>query len=241
MNKLAFIFVLLLATSAHAADNFEHAININGIGEVEAAVDNVVISAGIDTHDRNLGAAKDENQKKYSNLLSVIEKAGLAKAAIKSNFVSINPVYVQCFPTSQNPQPKCDNSKIDYYDVNRSVEIKLEDLTKYDALIEGLSEGGASNVNTGQYGVKDIGKFRDQARDMAIDAAKAKADKIAAKLNVKLGKPIHFESFDESAETPPRPMMMRAMAAVASAPATDVATMGKIKVVVNVNIAYGIE
>jgi uncharacterized protein YggE len=242
MKKLLIILFLLVSFPAYAAEE-EHSININGIGEVEVAVDNVMISAGINTRSKSLTEAKNENQKKYDSLLNVLKKSGLEKSAIKSNFVSINPVYVTCYPTPQNPQPQCDTAKLDYYAVTRSIEIKLEDLTKYDALISGLSESGASNVNTGQYGVANISKYRDQARDMAIDVARGKAEKVAKKLEVKLGKPLHFDSYDGSAESPPIPMMARASAkfAMDSAPATDVQTMGKIKVTVNVNIAYGIE
>ena len=248
MKIILAILTILLSLPAQALDaKEEHSININGIGEVEVAVDNVRIHVGINTRNKSLLEAKTENQKKYDGLLAVLKKNGLDKAAIKSNFTSINPVFVPCYPTQENPHPKCDATKIDYYDVNRSLEVKLENLEKYDALVSGLAEGGASNVNTGQYGVTNITKYRDQARDLAIDAARGKAEKVAKKLGVALGKPIRFDSYDGSAEspTPPMPMMARAkmanMEMAMDSAGTDTATMGKIKIVVNVNIAYGIE
>lgn len=238
------LFLLAYSCAALAEEKLEHSINVNGIGQVEAAVDNVMIDVSINTRDKVLKTAKEESEKRYNSLLSVIQEVGLDKSSIKSNFVSVNPVYVPCYPTDQNPHPKCDATKIDYYDLNRNVAIKLDKLEKYDDLISQLSEGGGTHVNTGQYGVTNISKYRDEARDLAIDAAHGKAEKVAKKLNVPLGKPIHFESYDDTPESP-RPMLMRAKVANAmmaeSAPVTDTETMGKIKVTVNVSIAYGIE
>lgn len=250
VGSVVFTLMLLLfsASNAQAHEKEERSINVNGIGEVEVAVDNVMINVGINTRDKNIAAAKKASQEKYDALLKVLEKNGLNKNSIKSNFSSINPVYVPCYPTQENPRPKCDATKIDYYDMNRNLEIKLEDLTKYDALISALSEGGATNVYTGQYGVTNIAKYRDQARELAIDSAKSKADKVAKKLAVTLGKPIRFDSYDGDANTPPMPMMAQramkanmAMEMAGSGAATDTQTMGKMKVVSNVNIAYGIE
>ncbi len=80
---------------------------------------------------------------------------------------------------------------------------------------------------------------------MAIDEAKAKAEKVASRLGVKLKKPVRFESYDAQAGGGyPRPMMARAAFAspeMSYDKVTDTATLGSQKITVTVNIAYGID
>ena len=244
MKKIIFALTLLLTLPAHADEFEKRALLTNGTGEVEVAVDNVSLNLNINSRDKDIKKAKAENEKKYQTVLEIItKKHGLSKDSIKSNFVSANPSYVPCYPTPERPALKCDQTKIDFYDVNRSLEVKLEDLTKYDALITDLT-ANATSVYTGQYGVTEMGKHKDEARNLAIDAAKAKAQKIANRLGVKLGKPLRFEAYDDAVNNTPRPQLMKAAmseAAYDGGAPTDTATMGKIKVTISVNIAYEME
>jgi uncharacterized protein YggE len=233
MRKIFFAAMLLFASSAWAEPS-EHAINISGEG--------VIIDLNINTRDKILAKAKGNDQNKYNAVLQIItKKFNLGKDAIKSSFVYSNPVYVYC----DQRQPSCDTTKIDYYDLNRRIEFKLDDLTKYDAIIDALSQNKLV-VSTGQYDISEKTKLKlnDQARDSAIDSARAKAEKIAKKLGVKLGKPISFQSYNDGRnfQQVPQPVAMTVESTRdASYAPTDSRTLGKITVSVTVNIAYQIE
>ncbi len=181
MKNLFLIAALLIASPASPAianDHDENVIIVNGIGEVEIPVDNVTLSVNISTRDKSLATSKSLNQKKYDQLLATItDKIGLKKEAIKSNFISINPSYVPCYPTQENPAPKCDRTKVDFYETNRSISLKLEDLSKYDLAIESLANIESVSVNAGQFGVSGISKHHDKAREWQLMKQRQKLKK----------------------------------------------------------------
>lgn len=248
MKKIIFLIVFFLSSLTNAtAEGWgeKSVIIVSGIGEVEVPVDYVNINLSINTRNKVLNVAKAENQKNYNAVLESLSKLGIPKDSIKSNFVSINPSYVPCYPTPENPTPTCDQTKIDYYETNRSIGIKLKDLKKYDQVIEKLSQNGTSSVNTGSFEVSDIAKHRDSARELAIASARSKAEKVAAKLAVLVGKPVRFESAEEDNGYQPYAQMARmsnsSYAVGVGGDATDAGTLGTKKIIVTATIAYEIK
>lgn len=245
MKKLALLALFLFVVPAHAEEALKDAIIVSGTGEVEIPVDYVNIDLSISSRNKDLALAKAENQKNYNSTLASMEKLGISKDSIKANYININPAYKPCYPTNNGQtQPDCSRLEIDYYEVGRQIRIKLKDLTKYEAVIETLITSGASGVSANDFGLNNLGKHRDSARDLAIESAKSKAEKVAAKLGVALGKPIRFESSENQDFQPYAPRManMAQMAyGGAGAESTDTATLGSKKIVVTATIAYEIK
>ncbi len=247
MKKIfTFLLLALIASPAMADDMYSKSVLVTqGIAELEVKPDFVSISANLNSRDKDLAKAKKLNDESYAKILKDLTgKFGMKKTDIKGNSLSINPVYKNCYDEKGNYK-KCDQTVIDYYDVNRSLNIKLTDLTKYDAVLEGLAESGYASVNSGQYGVTEITPHKDKVRDMAIEAAKAKAEKIANKLGVKLKKPVRYEGYEDNIVYPMAQMrgkfMGTANAAAEAMPVTDTEILGSIKLNSNVTITYEIE
>ena len=80
--------------------------------------------------------------------------------------------------------------------VQRSLGIRLRQVGKFDALISGVVTNGASHVHDVEFRTTELRKHRDVARQMAVRAAKAKADALAAELGVKAGKPVQITEYD---------------------------------------------
>lgn len=247
--RYLFLSILLVFTMASAQSqacefcNGKRTLSTNAIGEIEADVDNVVISLSINNRDKNLEAAKKDNDDKYERVLRIINnKFLLPKEAIKSNNISINPRYVSC-----HKKKNCDPTMVEFYQVNRSLSFKLKEIKKYDAIISELSQSNI-RVNASQFGIDNIQKYKDEARETALNAVKAKAQKISQTMGVKLLKPMRIQVFDDEITTLHRrpPQMARIKMAVAMDSSdkmlsTDTETLGKIKVKVNVNVEYEFE
>lgn len=247
MKKFAaFLLFALIASPALADDQYAKSVIVtNGIAEMEVAPDFVTISASLNSRDKDLTKAKKLNDDNYAKILKDLTgKFGMKKSDIKGNSLSINPVYKNCYDEKGNYK-QCDQTIIDYYDVNRSLNIKLTDLTKYDAVLSGLAESGYASVNSGQFGVTEITPHKDKVRDLAIESAKLKAEKIATKLGVKLKKPVRYEGYEDNVVYPMAQMRGKGGAsnayAEAAMPVTDTETLGSIKLNSNVTITYEIE
>ena len=75
------------------------------------------------------------------------------------------------------------------FEVSQTIEITLKDLSKYDALMTKLLEGGANRVDDVTFEIGETRKYKDEARSKAIQAAKEKASAMAGELGQTLGKP----------------------------------------------------
>ena len=220
-------------------------IVINGAGEIEAKPDYVNINATLNSRNKDIKLARKEIDGIYAKLIKTItEKFDVAKTDIKANSVYINPVYKSCYDEHGNYK-QCDQTKIDFYDISRSLTIKLSKLENYDAVLAAFAESGFASVSSGQFGIENVNDLKDQVRNLAIASAKAKAQKIAKALDVTLKKPVRFEAYDDAVNYPPVFANAKAAMVAEAAPSptivTDVDALGTIKLNANVTITYEIE
>jgi uncharacterized protein YggE len=72
----------------------------------------------------------------------------------------------------------------------------LKAVGDFDAVMKGLLANGVNAVHGIDFRTAQLRKYRDQARQMAIRAAKEKADAMAGELGVKCGKPYQININD---------------------------------------------
>jgi uncharacterized protein YggE len=59
-------------------------------------------------------------------------------------------------------------------------------------LLTALTEGGATNIHGIEFRTTELRKYRDQARALAVQAAREKATAMAAELDISIGAPTHI-------------------------------------------------
>jgi uncharacterized protein YggE len=67
-------------------------------------------------------------------------------------------------------------------------------VTNLEKILSGLLDAGVDRVNYVEFRTTQLRKYRDQARGMAIQAAKEKADALCAELGMKRGKPLNINA-----------------------------------------------
>ena len=77
-----------------------------------------------------------------------------------------------------------------------SIEVKLTNVTNLEKTLSGLLTAGVDRIDSVEFRTTQLRKYRDQARSMAIQAAKEKADALCAELAVKRGKPLNINATD---------------------------------------------
>jgi uncharacterized protein len=153
-------------------------ISVTGTSEINVAPDQVVLSLGVESRDKDLSVAKSQNDGRIKKIFHMAHDAGVEPKDIETSALRMGAEY------SEEKIPKFLG-----YSVSQTTTITLRDLSKYESLMTKLLEAGINRVNGINFGVNETRKYRDEARSKAIRAAKEKAAAMAADLGQTVGKP----------------------------------------------------
>jgi uncharacterized protein YggE len=150
-----------------------------GEGKVDVTPDTAYIDVGI-TVDK--ASSVDEAQKKINEtnnkIVNALKVIGIEKADIKTSNYSISPSYN--YDNNEN--------KIDGYNANATVEIKVRNTQMASKVIDTVTAAGANQIQGSRFVVDKPELYREEARNIAINNAKDQAQKMAKDLGIKLGK-----------------------------------------------------
>lgn len=176
----ALVFCVMLVPSLFAQGSFTRPriISVTGTAEIRVAPDEVTLTLGVDSHDKDLTLAKTDNDKRIKKLLALAQTAGVDPKNIQTSALTMGPEY---------SDEKI--SKLLGYQVSQVVTLRLKDLSKYEDLMTNALKAGVNRVDGINFAVADPKKYREEARLKAVQAAREKAKAIAAELGQTIGKP----------------------------------------------------
>lgn len=179
--KTILIALLLISPALAIASSppGQRIISVTGDAEIRVVPDEVVLTLGIETWDTDLNTAKKENDARIKKVIAVATRHNIKKKHIQTDYLEIEPRY-------ENSHRR---KKFIGHFVRKTVAITLGDLSQFEALLSGVLDAGANFVHGIQFRTTQLRKYRDQARLLAINAAKEKADDIAAALGQTVGEP----------------------------------------------------
>ena len=159
-------------------------INVSGSAEVKVAPDEVYISAGVEIRNAQLDVAIHENDEGVASTLAFLKTAGVPEKDIQTDCIQVQPDYGSA------------DSQIEphFFQVRKSIGIKLNSVTNLEVVLSGLMSHGANVLDNVDLRTTELRKYRDQARAMAIKAAKEKAVALCGELDVKCGKPLSINA-----------------------------------------------
>ena len=218
------------ASSLQASDGSgSQGISVSGEGRVSVAPDMALLSIGVSSKEDTVAAANSAAQAAMDRLLSSLRADGVAEEDIQTSQFSINPEYDYQF----------NEQKLTGYRVTHMLQVKVRDIDRAGEVIDGGVEaaGDLVQVDSISLTVDDTSAMANQARELAMADAKAKAQELARLADVELGKPI---SISESSYTPGPPVYYDRAVAEAGALAQTSISAGELEVVVSVQITYTI-
>lgn len=183
-------------------------ISVSGEGDAVAVPDVALITATASEDADTVSAAKDKMKAKVDKVLALAKKEKIDDKDVKTVDFSISPKYVynQTLCTAYSCPPS--TPKISGYTVSESIQIKVRDMKGSSAkenddrvgrVLEGLANSEITNVYGPNFQIDDEDMVKAAAREEAIAKAKAKAEKLASALGVRL---VRIVSFDESGVSP---------------------------------------
>lgn len=189
MKKFAILLSLLCLTAALTAEENLPAkvVRVTGTSEVKVVPDRAVIEVGVHKQDPNAGAAKRTADQVARRILATLKAQGVDEKDVQTTYLSLRP---------ESYRRK--GVTISYFVADETLSITVRDLSKLDALLEQLVKAGGNTIDSIGYETSDMRKYRDQARDLAVKAAREKAEALAKALGQDIGKARSIEEVPET-------------------------------------------
>ena len=153
-------------------------ISVSGSAQVMVAPDEVVLTLGVETNDLDLATAKQKNDTVVKQLLVLTEKYGIDPKLVQTDYINIEPRYDSVY---HKPETFAG------YFVRKNVQVRLRDLTMFESFYSDALMQGVTHVHGIEFRTTDLRKYRDQARDLALRAAREKADAMASAYGQTIG------------------------------------------------------
>jgi uncharacterized protein YggE len=155
-------------------------ISVTGEAEIRVVPDEVILTLGVETWDKNMAIAKGQNDAIVARVLALSADHDIAPEHVQTDYVSIEPRYRNGYYEERD--------FIGYF-VHKTLVITLRDLDKFEDILADALEAGVNYVHGIQFRTTELRKHRDEARALAIRAAKEKAVALAGELDQDVGDP----------------------------------------------------
>lgn len=177
---------LALARSLVEVEPLRRTISVRGDADIKINPDYAVINLGADSWGKDLDETKRSNDERIRKVLSILAKEKIGSSDIQTGFIKVEPTYDNHYDRNSNPIGRL----LIGYRVQKSLSVTLKDLSKFDEVLSAVQRGGANVLDGVEFFTTDLRKYRDQARTMAIKAAREKAEALSRELGMKVGKAI---------------------------------------------------
>jgi len=178
------IFFFLASINEKAGANDSDVISVTGTGEIYVTPDIGLVNMSVVAKNDDVSVATSESSKKMNAIIEYLKGNGVEEKDIKTTSFSIYPVYAW--------EEKTGRRNLDGYEVSQTIEVKIRDLSKVGDIISNATELGANNVSSLSFTIDDDEKVKEDAKELAIKDARAKAKNLEKSLGVKLVKIVNF-------------------------------------------------
>lgn len=170
---------------------YGNSISVSGEGRVIAVPDIATISFTISEEASTVASAQEQSTERMQRALSLLrESVGIDERDIKTTSYNASPrySYTPCYDRICPPV----SERIIGYTVSQSVEVKVRDIEKVSATLAALGEAGISNLYGPSFTVDDMESLKKEARDLAVQDAREKAEALSKSLGVRLTRVIGY-------------------------------------------------
>jgi uncharacterized protein YggE len=182
LRKGGAVFVLIVVFSGFACARERpqpRLITVTGEAEVRVAPDETILTLGVETWHKDLGIAKRQNDERVKKVFALAKKYNIAPGNFWTDRISIEPRY----------KGGDVREELIGYRVRKTIAVSVRDVSRLDDLLNSALEAGANTVYGVQFRTTKRRDYRDQARALALKAAKEKAKDMAKELGQRVGRP----------------------------------------------------
>ena len=212
--------LLALPAAAAAPTGPAEGITVTGTETVDVAPDTAEWSFGVHTRATSARGALAANAARVRRVVAALRRAGVAREDVRTEYVSLYP------------DVREDGDVAGYF-ANNSVSVVVREIGRSGAVIDAAVRAGANEVSGPSMTRSDRDELHREALAAAYDQARAKAESLARKLGVSLGRPT---AVVEGAVGGPEPIYGAAEAARLDAPIEP----GQMEIAATVTVTFAI-
>lgn len=176
--------------TAPASPEAVRSMSVNGIGRVTIVPDIATINIGVRTEAEVVNEALEGNTAQANAISQVLQEMGIEEKDIQTSNFNIYP--------SERYDPMTGEVQGRYFVVENTVNVTVRDLSSLGEVLNATVEAGANSIYGISFDVEDRSAAIAEAREMAIQDAKAKAEAIAESADVQLGEIININVYEGS-------------------------------------------
>ena len=201
-NKFSLLIVsiivigLLAACSPSAAPasvKNERSMTVSGTGRVTVVPDIASINIGVRSEAEAVTDALDSNTAQANAISEALQELGVAEEDIQTSNFNVYP--------SDRYDPMTGQVEGRYFVVENTVNVTVRDLSSLGEVLTAVVEAGANNIYGINFDVEDREAAIAEARQLAIEDAKSKAESIAEEAGVELGEILNIGVYSGSTPT----------------------------------------
>jgi uncharacterized protein YggE len=177
-------------------------ISVSADGKVTATPDLATVTLGVLSQGKTAVDVKNQNNTKVSAITDFIKQQGIAASDITTSQFSFYPQ--QNYPIVS---PGGGSSPvITGYQGNQTVTVKVRGVDKsrdvLNKILDGAVNAGANEIDGISFSFNDPNALQQQARKLAIDNAKTKAQDLAKEAGLSLGKVVSISETNSGYPVP---------------------------------------
>ncbi|MFZ2149913.1 MAG: SIMPL domain-containing protein [Minisyncoccia bacterium] len=215
-------------------------MSFEGKGEVNAVADLALVNLTLRADAREAKDAQEKVTTMEKSVLEFLEKNGIEKKDIKTESYNSYPKYDYGMPCYNSYSCRQQAPKVVGYEVSEYISVKVRDLVKAGDIVAGAGALGVSEISGPNFSIENEDELKAEARKMAIEEAKAKAETLAEDLGVRL---VRIVNFSENRGYPmmyAKDAMMSVSSVAESAAPSPELPAGENKIISNVVVTYEI-
>ncbi|GET46293.1 SIMPL domain-containing protein [Capnocytophaga felis] len=216
-----FLLLFALVSTTISAQSIP-AVNVTGEGTVYVTPDIVNISLSIENEGNDVKYLKQKNADAVAKVIQILTDE-LPLENFRTSHVSLTKYYDH-------------NTKTYKYYISQGIKIKLEDISKYESLMEAIFEAGVNQIDNIAFDVKNRENFLREARLAAVEDARQKALFYAVSLDQNIGKALSVSELSSTFGTSLNAEFMAASEMKSSAKET--LAVGNIAITAKINVSF---
>ncbi|MGD9684420.1 MAG: SIMPL domain-containing protein [Candidatus Obscuribacterales bacterium] len=188
MTLLVFLFSGSAQTAqAELTTSFQNMRTITSSGQAEILVqpDLFTVVAKVNTKNRDVAKAYGENDSVTKKILSLTTKHHISPENVKTDYLNVH----------KGGSSSLDNDK---FHASRRICFQFTDAKLIGPIVEDIINAGGDEIEKINFETTELRKCADQARKLALKAAKEKAIDLAREFDLSVGKTLQIEEFQES-------------------------------------------
>jgi uncharacterized protein len=190
VGSVAWASLFFASVGARAHDNPDRPlITVTGQAEVRVAPDEAVLRMRVVTLDKDLTVAKSSNDQSVKATLALVGGLGVTPEHIQTSALAIGALESQ----REGKTPLFLG-----YEVTKRLTVVLKDLKRADDLLTTVVKAGVNRVDGFELRHSDLRKHKDEARTLAMRAAREKATALAQEIGQAIGKAFTISEDDAS-------------------------------------------